>query len=91
MSGKKNDRQGALSPSHIKGAPDGAARLEKFLIGEINILPCSGDREREFIIAELDAMQAEIDRQHAILRAAGLDGAYGEAMLPVRQKVGGLF
>jgi hypothetical protein len=65
--------------------------LDKFVAGEIDILPCSGDREREFIIAEFDTMQAEIDRQHAILRAAGLDGARGAAMLPIRQKVGGLF
>lgn len=86
MTGKERYHQ-AILKARLMARRD----LEKFLIGEINILPCSGDREREFIIAELDAMQAEIDRQHAILRAAGLDGAYGEAMLPVRQKVGGLF
>jgi hypothetical protein len=28
--------------------------LRQFLAGEIDVLPCSGDRERQLIIAELD-------------------------------------
>lgn len=31
--------------------------LRQFLAGEIDTLPCSGDREREFIIAELDRVR----------------------------------
>jgi hypothetical protein len=28
--------------------------VKQFLRGEIDVLPCSGDREREFIIAEIE-------------------------------------
>jgi hypothetical protein len=31
--------------------------LEQFMRGEIDVLPCSGDREREMIIAELDRVK----------------------------------
>lgn len=29
-------------------------QMRQFLAGEIDCLPCSGDQEREFIIAEID-------------------------------------
>ena len=31
--------------------------LEQFMRGEIAVLPCSGDRERAMIIAELDKIK----------------------------------
>jgi hypothetical protein len=35
--------------------------LRQFMAGEIDILPCSGDRERAMIIAELDKLRTDHD------------------------------
>jgi hypothetical protein len=33
--------------------------LQQFMAGEIDVLPCSSDREREFIIAEIERAMKE--------------------------------
>ena len=83
MTGKDRYQQ-AVTKARLQATRD----LSAFVADEIDVLPDQGERERECIIAEMDVMQREIDRQHEILEAAGLTGAAGEAMRPLRQGKG---
>lgn len=48
---------------------------KQFIAGEIDVLPCSESDEKREIVAEMEAMQKEIDRQREILQRLGMNGA----------------
>jgi hypothetical protein len=68
-----------------KSKARGIAELKRFAAGEIGTVSNGEDDDRECLIEAFNEMQAEIDRCEAILRAAGLDGARGAALLPLKQ------
>jgi len=86
MTGKERYHQAVTKARQIV-----ERELKMFNAGTLKRPPCSGDRERKAVIEAMDEMQAEIDRQHAILKAAGLDGAVGASLVPHKQGFGGMF
>ena len=53
---------------------------DKFLAGELDYLPDLGHEERKAIVAEMDVMQAEIERLYAVVNKTG----YQTGPLPQR-------
>jgi hypothetical protein len=81
MTGEERYHQ-AIQKSRLLGHRD----MQAFLGDKLDVLPCQMDRDRDCLIEAFDELLAELDRCKAILRAAGLDGARGEAMRPQRQR-----